>query len=82
MRKIVISRQEFETSPGSANDDTTSVNSSCSLMSTADAVMDDGVYPEEDMKRSEEFKEKGNAYFKGKIQRLSYWCRQQVRVKC
>ena len=36
-------------------------------MSTSDAIMDDGVYTEEDIKRSEEFKEKGNAYFKGKI---------------
>jgi len=53
---------------GSANDDTTSVTSSSSLMSTSDAVMDDGIYTEEDIKRSEEFKERGNAYFKGKIQ--------------
>jgi hypothetical protein len=37
-------------------------------MSTSDVIMDDGVYTEEDMKRSEEFKERGNAYFKGKIQ--------------
>jgi hypothetical protein len=37
-------------------------------MSTSDAVMDDGIYTEEDIKRSEEFKERGNAYFKGKIQ--------------
>ena len=36
-------------------------------MSTADVEMDDGVYLEEDIKRSEEFKEKGNQYFKGKI---------------
>ena len=52
---------------GSANDDTMSVGSSSSLMSTSDAIMDDGVYTEEDIKRSEEFKEKGNMYFKGKI---------------
>lgn len=52
---------------GSANDDTMSVGSSSSLMSTSDAIMDDGVYTEEDIKRSEEFKEKGNTYFKGKI---------------
>jgi hypothetical protein len=37
-------------------------------MSTSDVAMDDGVYTEEDMKRSEEFKERGNTYFKGKIQ--------------
>jgi len=37
-------------------------------MSTSDVIMDDGVYLEEDIKRSEEFKEKGNSYFKGKIQ--------------
>ena len=41
---------------GSANDDTMSVGSSSSLMSTSDAMMDDGVYTEEDIKRSEEFK--------------------------
>jgi len=36
-------------------------------MSTSDAIMDDGNYTEEDIKRSEEFKEKGNLYFKGKV---------------